>query len=174
MGNEELRFPTAGTRLTFKQTWVTVENILSNCDSTFEVQKLARSDISVLSIDIDGNDLWLTVELLRSGFLPSVIIIEYKPLLTSPLTWARACSPDNVPRGSDYGASLQYRSDNLAGFGYFLAACALQNGNNAFLSIAAIKIFSLKFPTISCSPTLEGVWAPLNCRLAEKSGNLNR
>jgi hypothetical protein len=132
LGNEELRFPTTGTRLTFKQTWVTVENILSNCDSTFEVQKLARSDISVLSIDIDGNDLWVTAELLRSGFLPSLIIIEYNPLLPPPLTWARAYNPNNVPRGSNYGASLQYISNSLAGFGYFLAACALQNGNNAF------------------------------------------
>lgn len=132
LGNEELRFPTTGTRLTFKQTWVTVENVLSNCDSAFEDQKLARTDISVLSIDIDGNDLWVTVELLRSGFQPSVIIIEYNPLLPPPLSWARAYGPNNVPHGSNYGASLQYISDNLAGFGYFLAACALQNGNNAF------------------------------------------
>jgi hypothetical protein len=134
LGNESLRYSTDSSRVAFRKCWVTVENVERELQLAAETLRDWNEPTAcdVLSVDIDGNDVYVTEKLLKNGWNPSLIIIEYNPLLPPPIAWARDYAPSNTPRLSHYGASLQFICDALQPLGYHLLACALQNGNNAF------------------------------------------
>lgn len=59
----------------------------------------------LLSIDIDGNDLWVWQAL---TFEPRVVIIEYNPKFTATESWSVPNDPDRVWDSTDYyGASVR-------------------------------------------------------------------
>lgn len=131
-GNEELLFQSNGSRLTFNKAWITRQNVVGLVSDALRTQKASPDDVSVVACDIDGNDIHIVTDLLNSGLQPDLVIIEYNPLLPPPIKWARTYDDANRPHLSHYGASLQFIADRLGDLGYFLTACSLQNGNNAF------------------------------------------
>lgn len=86
-----------------------------------------------MSLDLDGNDLYVAEELLRNGVTPSLFIVEHNGKFPPPIRWSIEYDPDRRYDGGDYfGASLAAYNDLLARHGYFLVCCNAHSGANAF------------------------------------------
>lgn len=112
-------------RLTFRQVFVTTENI----ESIFKEADIPE-EFDLLSIDIDGNDYWIWNAI--ENYHPRVVICEYNGRLGPELKWIMKYNSQHVWNGSSYyGASL--KSLELLGLkkGYRLVGCNL-SGVNAF------------------------------------------
>jgi len=110
------------------QEWVTADDVAARAEAWG-----VPHDLDFLSIDIDGQDLWVMNSLLRSGFRPRVICVEYNA------AWGaeRAVSvPEQadwvwIPRTAWFGASLLALARCAATYGYVLVGCD-SSGTNAF------------------------------------------
>lgn len=63
-------------------------------------------EIDLLSIDIDGNDIyvWDAIEVVN----PRVVIVEYNAKFPPDIEWKQAYNPSHIWRGTDWhGASLK-------------------------------------------------------------------
>lgn len=112
------------SRLDLALGWVTAENI-NQVLSRMSVE----SDIDFLSIDIDGNDIYIleSIEL-----RPKVICIEYNSKFPPGVSKKPSYDPNWVWRGTDYmGSSLKAISLSACDKGYQLVGTNL-TGSNAF------------------------------------------
>jgi hypothetical protein len=129
-GGEAIRFQWQGSRLHFRQCWITSDNIVSLVQEGLSA--LTASQLDLLSLDLDGNDWHLWQALLGAGIRPAVIVAEYNPLLAPPLQWAMPYTVDHRWGENDwYGASLGALHALIQPQGYRLVACNL-TGVNAF------------------------------------------
>jgi hypothetical protein len=84
-------------------------------------------EFDVLSIDVDGDDLWIWQAL---TFRPRLVVIEYNAALPSDQVLVQP--PDTTPDGTDFfGASLAALVEVAREKGYRLVHCE-QTGVNAF------------------------------------------
>ncbi len=112
-----------------RRAWITregVDELLTDLGFTGEVD--------VLSIDIDGNDIWVWEAL--SAVQPRIVVIEYNSALGADRSVAVPYDPDFVRdrtrvMGRYYGASLAALANVGARKGYRLVAC--ENVNAFFL-----------------------------------------
>lgn len=89
-----------------------------------------KDAIDFLSIDIDGNDVYLLAKL---DFSPKVICIEYNARFRGNLAKAQVHDPSRLWAGTDYfGASLKSIAEAGAAKGYRLVGTSI-TGSNAFL-----------------------------------------
>ena len=87
-------------------------------------------DLSVLSIDVDGNDYWLWKGL--TEFRPRVVVIEYNSSLSSDKPWVQPNQPGSVwDNTEDFGASLSALIELAESKGYRLVHAEI-TGTNAF------------------------------------------
>ena len=87
-------------------------------------------DVDLLSIDVDGNDLWIWRAL--TAVRPRVVVIEYNATWRPPLTLAVHYQADWQWDGSNYfGASLGALEEVGNELGYALVGCCIA-GVNAF------------------------------------------
>src|SRR5262249_40204502 len=87
--------------------------------------------IDLISIDIDGNDIYILENL--EVINPRVIVIEYNAKFPPPMSIAQKYDPGHCHYGTDYfGASLAAITKVAGRKGYSLAGCDLA-GVNAFL-----------------------------------------
>jgi len=113
------------------QEWVTADDVAERA----EVWGVPH-DLDFLSIDIDGQDLWVMDALFRGGFRPRVVCVEYNA------AWGveRAISvPEQadwvwIPRTTWFGASLLALARCAAIYGYVLVGCD-SSGTNAFFVV---------------------------------------
>jgi hypothetical protein len=114
-------------RLKVVQSFVTTENIGG---LVVDAQKhFGGKDIDVFSMDVDGNDIHLTLAALKEC-APKVIVAEYNGKFPPPLSLTVAYNPTHRWAGDDfYGVTLQRLVDDLPG--YRLVSCNL-SGVNAF------------------------------------------
>jgi hypothetical protein len=69
----------------------------------------------VISIDLDGNDIYIAESLLQAGQRPSVYVVEYNGKFPPPIKWRIKYDPAHRWDFSDYqGASLQDFADVIA------------------------------------------------------------
>jgi hypothetical protein len=116
--------------LFFQKSWITLENCRALVEHGLGVLDAPRAN--VLSIDLDGNDLYVLEKLLEAGGEPDIVIAEYNGKFPPPVRWSIAYDPKHVWDETDYmGASLQSFVDLLEKFGYRLVACNV-TGTNAF------------------------------------------
>jgi hypothetical protein len=133
VGNETLAFsvPPEQHAFAYLQAWVTRENIAELTERG--LARVGGGPIDVLSLDLDGNDLYLAEALLTSGQRPGVFIVEYNAKFPPPIRWQIDYDPAHRWAEDDYfGASLSSFDDLFRGHGYFLAACNAHTGANAF------------------------------------------
>lgn len=91
----------------------------------------ADGEVDLLSIDIDGNDIYILERL--EAVRPRVVVIEYNGKFPPPMSIAQAYDPQHRWRGTDYGgASLAAIAKVAEAVGYVLVGCNLV-GVNAFL-----------------------------------------
>lgn len=87
-------------------------------------------EFDVLSIDIDGNDLWLWKAL--SQYNPRVVVIEYNSTYPPPIEWVMPYDPFYSSNTTSYhGASLVALENLGIEKGYSLVGCSF-SGANAF------------------------------------------
>ena len=114
---------TAG-KLQVKSALITRENINSLIGEFFE------GEIDLLSIDIDGNDIYILESI--NVVTPRVIIIEYNGKFPPPLSIAQRYNPEYRWSGSDYSGSSLVAITKIANLkGYSLVCCNIV-GSNAF------------------------------------------
>lgn len=133
-GGETLAFqvPDNGP-LVFKEAWITREGCATLVSQGLKA--LGKEQAHLLSIDLDGNDLYVVQTLLESGLAPDIVILEYNAKFPPPIRWSQAYDPNHRWDGSDYfGASLQSLVDALHPHGYRLVACNITGVNAFFVS----------------------------------------
>jgi len=133
IGGQDLAFNSKinGRRLAFFKAWVSLENIVLLMRQGF--QEIAIEDLDVLSLDLDGNDLFFARELLNAGFLPKLFILEYNSKFPPPVKWTIGYDTNHSWDGTDYfGASLASFCELLTSFSYSLVCCNAATGANAF------------------------------------------
>ena len=131
IGGENLAFDPQinPKRLSFKKAWISLDNVPELVKQSLE--NIAVSDIDVLCMDLDGNDLFLTEKLL--GILnPKLVIVEYNARFPPHARWSIKYDPQFTWDETDYhGASLSSFCDLLTRFEYTLVCCAA-SGVDAF------------------------------------------
>ena len=132
VGGESLAFSHAkSARLSFNKTWVTRENIyniyMEGCI------RIGAKNVDLVSLDLDGNDLYFCEELLENGVKPSLFIVEYNAKFPPPIKFSIDYDPKHTWLCDDYqGASLSSFTELFKKFGYFLVCCNAATGSNAF------------------------------------------
>ncbi len=131
-GGEDIAFDVSKTnRVFFYKEWINKENICSLINRG--KLDLGVDDIDLISVDLDGNDLYLCEEVLKNGFKPSVFIVEYNAKFPPPIKFCIDYNPSHYWDGSDYyGASLQSFHSMFDKYDYSLVCCNAATGANAF------------------------------------------
>lgn len=123
-----LSFP----RLVFQRDWITAANAAQLARSGIEHFSAKIDDISVASVDIDGNDGAIVRALLDGGLKPDVFIVEYNAKFRPPIEFEMPYDERKTWDGDDFmGVSLQRWEAIFTGYSYTLVACN-ENGINAF------------------------------------------
>ncbi len=118
-------------RFTYQKAWVSMRNISSLVQQG--LKNIQTRDLDVLSLDLDGNDYYLAREILSSGVLPKLFILEYNAKFPPPIKWTIKYDENHTWTGTDYfGASLALFSELLSEYSYTLICCNSGSGSNAF------------------------------------------
>lgn len=95
---------------------------------------VGESELALLSLDIDGNDLYVLDSLLTSGARPAVICAEYNGKFPASLSLSTALDESRGWDKDDYfGASLQAFADLPSLSDYGLVTCNLFGANAFFV-----------------------------------------
>lgn len=134
VGGETLAFALPADRssqFSYLQAWVTLDNIL---DLTAQgLEAIGANTLDVISLDLDGNDLYFVRALLQKGYKPKLFIVEYNAKFPPPVKFTIAYNPAHEWQYDDYqGASLSSFDELFKEFGYRLVCCNSHNGGNAF------------------------------------------
>jgi hypothetical protein len=114
----------------FLHRWVDLDNVVALVEEG--LGRLKQPALDVLSLDLDGNDLYLAERLL-GRFSPKLFIVEYNAKFPPPIRWQIDYDPKHRWAGDDYfGASLESFRLLFEKHGYFLACCNAHTGANAF------------------------------------------
>ena len=113
-----------GRKLQVAFTWITAEAI----NDTLKALG-APGDLDLLSLDIDGNDIYVLSAL---AIRPKVVCVEYNAKFPAGLSKQVTYAPKRTWTGTDYfGASLKALSEVMSGKGYRLVGTNI-TGANAF------------------------------------------
>ena len=133
VGGQSLAFTPAPEDPTFAylRAWITADNIVELADRGR--RHVGGREADVVSLDLDGNDLYLVARLLEHGLRPKVFVVEYNAKFPPPVRWTIAYDPAHRFRSDDYfGASLCSFVDLFERFGFRLVCCNGHSGSNAF------------------------------------------
>lgn len=114
-----------GGRLSVINGFITKDNINKLISS-----RISDSEIDLLSMDIDGNDVHIFESI--TCIKPRVVVIEYNSKFPPPMMVCMAYNESNVWHKDDcFGASLKYLESTFSNKGYHLVGCNI-TGLNAF------------------------------------------
>jgi hypothetical protein len=139
VGNEALAldsnrlFPANKARVGFEfvQAFVTRDNVLSLFGKGLGA--IAEWEADVISLDLDGNDIYIVEEILSGGIRPKLFIVEYSAKWVPPIRWKIEYDPAHTWNHDDYfGASLCSFCDLFTKHGYILVCTNALTGSNAF------------------------------------------
>ena len=132
VGGEYLEFNySQATKFAYVKDWITLENIVQHAELGLKMIDADKAD--VVSLDLDGNDIYFVEKLLSNGTVPKLFIVEYNGKFPPPVKFQIAYDPDHRWFGDDYfGAALTNYVELFYRFGYQLICCNAQTGANAF------------------------------------------
>ena len=132
VGSEDIKFKYNNSKnFQFIKSWITKENVLKSYNDS--IKNLNEKKTDVLSLDLDGNDIYILEELLKQIHHPSLIIAEYNAKFPPPIRFKIKYDAQFVWRADDYfGASLSEFVDVLKKYSYKLVCCNSHTGSNAF------------------------------------------
>lgn len=163
IGNEELSIDLSkSNKLKYIKTWLTLDNIREVVDSS--VQFLGKSEIDVMSMDLDGNDLYFINFFIKSGLLPKIIIAEYNGKFPPPIEFTIDYDSNHIFNSDYMGASIQ-SINNVLDSNYYLVACNIAGCNAFFVR----NDFSGYFPDVP--KTISEKFLPANYGIVTKMGH---
>ena len=125
---------------------ITLENISDLTEKG--CAKINSEKLDVISLDLDGNDIYFVEKLLADGFKPKLFIVEYNAKFPPPIKFQIACDPEHIWQSDDYyGVSLTSFNDLFNNFGYKLICCNSHTGVNAFFIDATYSDLFSDVPT---------------------------
>jgi hypothetical protein len=132
VGSEDIKFKYNNSKnFQFIKSWITKENVLKFYNDS--IKNLNEKKTDVLSLDLDGNDIYVLEELLKQIHHPSLIIAEYNAKFPPPIRFKIKYDAQFVWRADDYfGASLSEFVHILKKYAYKLVCCNSHTGSNAF------------------------------------------
>jgi len=135
-GNEDLAFdPNPERRQTvnfsYIKTFITRGNVLEIIRDG--LQSIRKQQLDLISIDLDGIDIYLVELMLANAIAPKVFIVEYNAKFIPPIDWRIDYADDHKWDFTDYmGASFSAFHNVFRGNGYFPVCCNAFSGVNAF------------------------------------------
>jgi hypothetical protein len=127
----------------YSKNWVNKENVIEIFNN---YRGIFKSDPSIISLDLDGNDYWLWESILENGLTPDVAIAEYNPRYPVPIEWVMKYDSSHQWEEDDYfGASLASLSNLFKRFGYTALVCSIQGTNVFFIRNKHLQ----KFPELT-------------------------
>jgi hypothetical protein len=115
----------------YLRNWVTLHNILAL--ATEGLRNIDSTSADVISLDLDGNDIYFAEALLSGKLTPKLFIVEYNAKFPPPVEFSIDYDAGHRWQGDDYfGASLASFVKLFARFGYKLVCCNAHSGANAF------------------------------------------
>ncbi len=118
-------------KLSYLKEWITLENIVDLLSKG--LAEIDAQDVDVISLDLDGNDIYFVAKLLASNFRPKLFIVEYNAKFPPPIEFQITYDPQHTWNIDDYfGASLTSFNRLFNEFKYRLVCCNSHTGGNAF------------------------------------------
>lgn len=132
VGGQKLAFDSVDSeRFTYIRDWITLDNIVALARRG--LKSVGIDDLDVLSLDLDGNDLYFTSALLEAGIRPKLFISEYNAKFPPPIEFSIDYDAKHIWKQDDYmGASLASLAKLFQAHGYLLVCCNSHSGANAF------------------------------------------
>jgi hypothetical protein len=131
------------------------------------MQDLHEKNVDLISLDLDGNDLYFCENLLKNGYKPKVFIVEYNAKFPPPIEFSIDYDPNHIWDNSDYqGASLQSFANLFEKYEYSLICCNAATGGNAFF---VKNIYSDLFPEVPKG--IEDIYVDQKYSLIDKYGH---
>ena len=129
--NIDLNLP-KDSKLNFFKQFLNKDNCVNTLNDALKSSKINKSEINVVSVDIDGNDFYITESMLKEGFKPDCFIVEYNGKFPPPIIYNMPYEENYVWRGGDeQGCSLQFWVNFFNKFDYNLVCCNI-TGTNVF------------------------------------------
>jgi len=136
-----------------KKEFITAENIC-NLFEKYNVYK----EFDLLSLDIDGNDLWVLKEIMEHQYLPRVIILEFNASFARGISKTIKYNPEYVCNGTNYfGASFEAFNKLMKEYNYSLVMQIAQT-NLIFINNNIIegKDYGITYTPAQFFPDLPG------------------
>ena len=115
----------------FTRKWIDLENIVGLARDS--MSRIGCESLDLISLDLDGNDIYFVEALLKDGFLPKVFIVEYNAKFAPPIEFQIEYNARHTWMTDDYwGASLTSYAKLFSKYQYFLVCCNAHTGVNAF------------------------------------------
>ena len=129
--NIDLNLPEK-SKLNFFKKFINKENCVETFNEALKKSQIKKADINVASVDIDGNDFYITEAMLNDGFKPDCFIVEYNGKFPPPIIYNMPYEENYVWKGGDeQGCSLQFYINFFKKYNYNLVCCNI-TGTNAF------------------------------------------
>lgn len=131
-GGEDLAFNYRKTQSFFYQkSWITLENIVQLAKQG--IHEIDAKSIDVVSLDLDGNDIYFVEALLSGGVMPKLFVVEYNAKFPPPVKFKIKYDPAHQWKSDDYfGAALMDFVELFDRRNYQLICCNAHTGANAF------------------------------------------
>jgi hypothetical protein len=132
VGGEDLAFNLiSNSRFLYIKSWITLDNIMLSINKGFIFFGLRNIDL--ISMDLDGNDIYFVEKILMNKIKPKVFIVEYNGSFPPPVEFKIKYDPKHRwHKDNYYGASLMTYSRLFSQYGYSLVCCNSHTGANAF------------------------------------------
>ncbi len=143
VGGEDLAFNFKSSQsFSYIKSWITKENIVQSAKAGIAATQ--AHEIDIISIDLDGNDIYFVSELLENKIRPKLFIVEYNAQFIPPSRFQISYDPDHRWEGDNYfGAALSNFDSLFNQHGYRLICCNSHTGANAFfIDVAYSHLFS--------------------------------
>jgi hypothetical protein len=99
---------------------------------------IKENEIDLLSIDIDGNDIYIFEAI--KVISPRLVVIEYNGRFPPPIRYCMKYNETHFWDGSDnFGSSLNYMEDIFKSKGYSLVGCNITGTNAFFVKTDLVK-----------------------------------
>lgn len=139
--NLSVRIPASSRKLRFEKEWVTRDNCVEVMQRG--LRSIDTDKANLVSVDLDGNDLFIVEAILKRGFEPELFIVEYNGKFPPPIRFTIEYDPNFVWSGTDYfGASLQSFIDLFDSFGFRLICCNVTGANAFFVPKRHAHLFA--------------------------------
>lgn len=136
VGNEDLAVDPNPERrepanFAYIKTFVTRAKLLETIATGLKL--IGKRQLDLISIDLDGNDIYFVELMLENAIAPKVFIVEYNGKFIPPVDWRIDYADDYKWDHTDYtGASFCAFHNVFKAKGYFPVCCNGFSGVNAF------------------------------------------